>query len=464
MNKHQRDNLTILFIIIFCFISPVIILYGYGYKINWRRLSLEQTAALTAESSPKNATILLNNRPQTSWLNAWWPQTNNYQKTPNKIKGLLPDTYTVTLQLDGYWPWERKISFAPGQSVYLKNTKLFRQSQPTLVSALNAKSQTKTLLSPDKNQLAILTDNNLLILNLTSGQFSTTTLPTTNQQSRADSADNFAWSPDSQQILVQTAVVSLATKKINQLPAIFVGRKLVWLNDSQRLLFLNKTQWFILSLNNNQSTQFLAVPNSQTVGDFFVKANQLYFVAQPAGQINQQLTLVDLSTKQSATSSLSAEEAGLNFFGDFSIKFSGDHLELYDTGRQRLFVQSNQTNAWSEAGNRVTNFIRTADGRLIYANNFELWQADPTFINEQLVNRLSQTIASLACYQDNQNLFYSTGDSIVLFDLDNRFGYYQSLKIMDGKNISDLQFNPNEDELYFLGNINNKFGLYRLAI
>ena len=137
MNKKLRDFIFNSFVVIFFIATFLLSLYASGYKfdlrfpINFNRI-LVRTGMISIETEPKNALIYLNGKTQTT------PKLELFRKenlrTPAKIKNLLPGSYTLSIEKEGYWPYQEKIEVYSGQTTNLENINLYKSSNPNLKS------------------------------------------------------------------------------------------------------------------------------------------------------------------------------------------------------------------------------------------------------------------------------------------------------------------------------------------
>lgn len=140
MNKKIRDLLFILFIVLFISITTSLSIYAAGYRLDFKRILnghvLQKTGTLILASTPKNADIYLDGKQAKSSGSIF----GEYAVTPTKIKNLLPKEYDVKVELDGYWPFEKKITIYGGQSTYAENIILFKRCLATTAENLLAES------------------------------------------------------------------------------------------------------------------------------------------------------------------------------------------------------------------------------------------------------------------------------------------------------------------------------------
>lgn len=84
--------------VLFCLVTPFLVLYAQGYKIDFATRKLLKTGSLVAKTEPTKAVLELNGKIQ--------PKS----ETPATVRFLLPGDYDVTLKKDGYQPWTKRLS------------------------------------------------------------------------------------------------------------------------------------------------------------------------------------------------------------------------------------------------------------------------------------------------------------------------------------------------------------------
>ena len=114
------------------------ILYASGYVINFSTFRLEKTGYLVIKTEPEGAEIILDNKLKVGFLNNCL-KSDKVQKTPAKLRDLFPGEYELAVQLDGYWPWKRKVSIFPNQTTFLNDIHLLKKNAPIRISNSGAK-------------------------------------------------------------------------------------------------------------------------------------------------------------------------------------------------------------------------------------------------------------------------------------------------------------------------------------
>ena len=153
MSARQRWWLSKIFILIFCLITPPILIYANGYRINWHSWRLERTGLLKIKSEPANALVNINE------LKAWLGKSKKIV-TPVKLKNLRPGNYNVNLSLPGYYEWHKTLTVWPAQTTIVKDIRLFKKSVPQLLTALPPTTTLSGVTLPlDNRQLSLATKN-----------------------------------------------------------------------------------------------------------------------------------------------------------------------------------------------------------------------------------------------------------------------------------------------------------------
>lgn len=112
MYQKTRKLLFILSVVLFFSLLPAILLFTFGYKIDWKSHRILKTGLIWVTSIPEGAEIYLNGK----FLD---------EKTPATISELLPGNYSLSLLLEGYYPWQSDVSVGQGKVSSIPNVILF---------------------------------------------------------------------------------------------------------------------------------------------------------------------------------------------------------------------------------------------------------------------------------------------------------------------------------------------------
>ena len=167
MTLRFRRWLFTAFVLAFLIMASVIIPYAFGYKLDPAGFKLQKTGMFVIETEPKGALIYLNKQLQTSKFLMFSGNEEKAIKSPAKLSHITPNTYTVRLELDGYWPWEKELTVKASETTYLEDVKFFKRNLPELILDLNLKNIITSSSSPDREYLAYSTDKEISLYNFT---------------------------------------------------------------------------------------------------------------------------------------------------------------------------------------------------------------------------------------------------------------------------------------------------------
>ncbi|HOU35640.1 MAG TPA: PEGA domain-containing protein [Candidatus Omnitrophota bacterium] len=91
---------------------PFILAFSLSYKFDRRSFKFTRTGIISVKSQPPGATVTLDGQQLPD-------------KTPMSISELLPGMHTVALELDGYYPYERRIEVEGGKVARMEKVILF---------------------------------------------------------------------------------------------------------------------------------------------------------------------------------------------------------------------------------------------------------------------------------------------------------------------------------------------------
>lgn len=112
----RRSIVFWIFIVISLPIMVLVVGYASGYRFDNLTRSLKQQSALAIETTPKNASVVLNGIMQDD-------------KTPF-IVTLTPGEYTVEIQKEGFYTWKKKLNLTEGKSEIFPDVLLFQNTVP----------------------------------------------------------------------------------------------------------------------------------------------------------------------------------------------------------------------------------------------------------------------------------------------------------------------------------------------
>lgn len=156
MRLRTRFSLIGLGIILFLIITPSLVLYARGFKIDLQNRKITKTGAMMIKTDPSNAEIFLNNVRQSDL-------------TPSNIRFLMPGDYDVRIEKDGYLPWSKRLSV---REQFVTRINLDRDfitlffKNPKLLESLIA---SMTSISKTGDEITLLNNGQIGSININNG-------------------------------------------------------------------------------------------------------------------------------------------------------------------------------------------------------------------------------------------------------------------------------------------------------
>ncbi|MFH1392131.1 MAG: PEGA domain-containing protein [bacterium] len=119
MTKKLRFIILLIFVFIFALATPLVILRAQGYQFDLEEKKLINTGGIFLKSTPGKASIYLNNKILKV-------------QTPAIISRLIPGKYFVSLELDGFYSWQKKLVIEPNMIVK-QDSILLLPKEPKLI-------------------------------------------------------------------------------------------------------------------------------------------------------------------------------------------------------------------------------------------------------------------------------------------------------------------------------------------
>ncbi len=140
MTKRTKRVLFYSAVVIFAFLSFVVILYAQGYKYSFSGLRFFRTGAIYVKAN-EDAKVYMDDK----FLNSTSFFSNSYT-----VKGLLPGQYTIRIQKDNFSSWQKNITVEEGLVSEFSKAMLLPKSGE---AKDNFVLEIKTLLTPPKKSL-----------------------------------------------------------------------------------------------------------------------------------------------------------------------------------------------------------------------------------------------------------------------------------------------------------------------
>lgn len=386
--------------IVFFIVSPVLIIRTLGYRYNPKKHSIEKTGLLAVKTEPSKADIYLNGKKQSA-------------QTPANIKYLLPDNYNLKVEKDGCVPFEKQVVIKSGLATFEDGVLLFKQNSPVLITPENVK---KIAVSNDKNAAAFI-QNNGKKLQINILDFSNDAIKTIYQISSPDFKPEINWSPSDDKLFIydpsnlKYPIYTVKTKEPYDAESNVLGSKIAknyYVKDGL-VYYVKGNELISREIKKSQENKVLTLPYKNY---FLHEIIDLYFVFK--NNLNDKLLVLD-------------DKAQIIFD---------------DYGKEIVF------------GKDKTEFV--------VDDEFEMNLYNAEKGEKNFINRSSQKI---------KNVFFLEGKNYLIYVLAN--GVYATEKktedltratqvLADFTDVESALLDLDQKNIYILGEINDKAGIYKL--
>ena len=459
MSIKQRRILYTLFILIFLIATPLISLYATGYKIGGG-FKIQKTGTLIIDTEPPGAQISLNSKLQKKFLKNIFTKKDTHLSSPVKIKGLKPGEYEVYIELEGYWPWQKKLEILPGQSTYIEDINLFKNDTPILIS--NGKSQ-NFLISPKNENIITANENNIKLVKQSNFEIKNFNLASSSilQKNNEINLEKISFSPSEEKMIIFDFIFDenqwenpVDLKKI-------IGGELSnikWGDDEDNIYYQEKNNIYSFNLDSKLSKNIL---KSSEINDFIIKGSFLYTIENE--ESSSFLNVWNLNNEEYL------KKINLPLSDYKFIHPEHDLINLYDNKHKNLYLIDpfSEFKPLKETINNISENCEWANKeKLLYHNDFEIWILNinnGNSVKKNLVTRISEEIKKTSWHPNNNYIFYEIKDRIRTIELDDRSNY-NITEIINLKNLKNIYLNKKGDSIFFYSKIGNQEGIYKLYI
>lgn len=437
----RRKILYSVFILIFLIVTPLTWMYAAGYKIG-SGFSVQKTGILVIETEPSGGKIILNDKPIYGFFDVF--NRDNYKRTPARISNLLPGEYDVRVEMDGYWPWQKKLSIKSSETTFAEDIKLFRKEMPL---PLSNDLHDELFLSPDMRYLAGIDRDGFELID--------TDDEVSRKITTASSTDKISvsWS-DSQYLAINGFLVR---KDMTETPLSL--QSVVGKNADNFKLDLNGDQdqiYYSLEGAIYQFDRKSALPIQLYKGsasDYIISSDILYVLS------DNSLTVVAVNDLAD-TNKISLPESRYALRNmDYNL------LIIEDTKNQSLLIIDPETTPRPIRdviqGAKDMDWINKSE--IIYANDFEILSYNLENKQKKLITRISKEVKDIIWHPNNSHVIFSTDNTLNIVELDDR-EKYNITKLAELTEIRSAVLSESGNTLYFLAKIGNIGGVYKLDI
>lgn len=456
MTLKFRRWLFTAFVLAFLIMASVIIPYAFGYKLDPAGFKLQKTGMFVIETEPKGALIYLNKQLQTSKFLMFSGNEEKAIKSPAKLSHITPNTYTVRLELDGYWPWEKELTVKASETTYLEDVKFFKRNLPELILDLNLKNIITSSSSPDREYLAYSTDKEISLYNFT------------DQSTKVLASGKYkqiSWSKDSQWVFTGLLAINIKDGSVVNLEKVASGIMIpFWpAAESNQLCYQNKNGVYQLNLKSSESKVLLIKSGEKNapIIDCLIKDGYSYIIKQSKNQSvviiakpgeTKELGIINLP-RLANYSFINSDSKWLNVLDNNNHKLMLIDVNLPWTSQYTLKNINNQAN--------VSYWIDSH--RLLYANDFEIWLYDTTTNKDTLLTRIGHTINNVFWHPSRNYIIFATDSNINSLELDNR-ERHNITKLLEMPIVGKAEMDKAGKTINFFGQIGQKEGYWQLEL
>ncbi|MDD3085226.1 MAG: hypothetical protein PHU32_05065 [Candidatus ainarchaeum sp.] len=398
---------------------------------------IQKTGTLAVNSNPGGAKITLINQ-YSNFFSEEEILKNKNIFTPYKIKSLLPGNYLLSFELDGYWPWQQKVSVYSEQTTYVEDVVLFKKSSPIIffnseVQNINIDSYGKSIALQKTNQVVNLSNSQEIIL--------------------SDDTYNVSFLGDKKILVNGNSIFDYSRDKYLSVDNLDLGNSkkikiidgnLYYLNNGlHSYSFFTKKEEYIL--NDKRLIEYDLYNN----GYCYIFSDVDNYVLKAYSYWQKEPILVTTLPSNGEYEILSSF-APTNF------------IYVYDHNFKTLYIinlASKFSSYWAVLNN-VENINFIDNGNFVYSSGFEIYSYNSILAEEFLIGRFDSIVSGLVWHPKNY-LIYSTENDIVILDL--KHNNY-SIKLVTLDKVGNLVLDKLGSVLYFTGSIDNQSGVYKLLI
>ena len=144
MSKKFKRILFVVLCLLFCTLTPAVILYSQGYRWDFQQKKIVKVGGIFLKIRPTGCQVYLNSK---------LVKNTNFIFDSVYLGNLLPNTYSVRIEKDGYSSWEKQLKVVSKQVTEAKNIILFRNIPEVVESGIN---DIEKVLYEDANTLILI--------------------------------------------------------------------------------------------------------------------------------------------------------------------------------------------------------------------------------------------------------------------------------------------------------------------
>jgi len=446
MNKKSRFIILAICVALFLVISPYIVMYSMGYRINFETWKVTATGGIYVRTYPQADAIIIDSK---------------ISKKPGMfansvfVQDLMPRQHSVLVKKEGYFDYTKTLQVQEKEVSKIENVTLFKNNivYSNLIEGVESFS-----VSPDKKNVLVETSStkalNFLYFNVSSPEnrksYSLPLQFTTVLETK--------WSDDSNKALIKTqnsvstAYYLLDFSKDKQstasLPYLDVYAKEISFNpqDSSQIFYIkNKT---LYSVKNNKSSAIIKNLIAYKVNNgniLWISSDGLLAKSDMTGKLIENMT---------------AKEEALSVYKNYKIDIISGKIFLEEPND--LLTYNTELKTFENFDIKVSNYkiLQSPDGKnMIYYNDLNIYvYSFAENLEENNVKLFSsnypETITNCV-WLNNDYIIFESGNKIIASEIDYR-GNVNAVEIPQTYPLSadsktpEVTFNSQDGKVYVL--------------
>ncbi len=437
LTRPIRRAIMIFLIIVFLVSAPLIILYTAGYRYDFATKQVRQTGVISIDVEPTDARVYIND-------------IRIKKEIPIRLTNRAPGTYKLKIEKDNYLPWEKDIIVNSKQTTFVKNIKLYKKTEPKLLLEIEKNTLTDYKTSPSGKYILLQkTKQGVETIDLYDiAKNETKTITRLSKQN----ASKIEWSP-----FVDTAFIIRESKNLQNITLLDPEKPLEletytislddyktnykWSKNSDEQTLYVQENLDIIELKNGDKKKILSLPNRDIVWGLDSKSNIWIY--------NSEKNSLENLSKNEEHKSIPP------FVNPNSIIEISENRNILQSDNRFYTIKKDGHTQTTEASKIVYN--KNNDEWLIWSP-WELWTVYNDGNTESLI-RTGEAMQEISPLDQFGVLFIRKNQELLAFNP----GYFISQKLYEG-NIKNSSFYQEENKLVFLGQIDEKFGLFAMSI
>lgn len=411
MSKKIRYLLIVFGFAFFLVAAPLIVFFVRGLKFDFKEKKFVSTGILAVESDPKDAQIFLDNKL--------------VRTSQGEIRFLEPRDYRVSLQKNGYYPWEKTLTVEPDKVSWINpqggkiNLLLNNQSAQNLAEKI-------VDFELWDNGLLVLTPKNLLIGNgpdLQTAQSLDLPKPVSNIQASYDHKYFLLTEKPTNETPAHVLLYDAASRQLFDLKSLFETTKaplpIFGFGPKGQIFALLEGNLYLINTENFSRQLLLSA-----VQAFKIQGQALYYLAQREKTLALYLYDLETGSKTVLLDNLPEFKTSEILINPQKRIFLLGDQSLYSVSVDRLIKLAENLSAWN---------MKEFEKSLCFVAGGEFWHADgqnsPVLITRSSGNLSLPKVKPMLGYA-----LYVEGEKITALELDrhgrqNMYELYQGLKI-----------------------------------